>query len=456
MNKKIITILVGIFIIVSIFFINNCFKEQQDNEKSKNSYLTATVLSIAKNYVTMQDENNIIYKIFISDVIDLKVGEKLEIEYKGKLDTTNNIRDSQIIGYKVLETMNNNVPDLWNDNGIFSDFYDASYSKLKNMTIDEKIGQILLVRVPETNKIEDLKKYHFGGYLLFKRDFDGKTKNEVIQMINNFQNNSDIPLLIAADEEGGTVSRISSNNNLVETPFKSPRELYQLGGFDLIKEDTIKKSKILAELGINLNLAPVVDVTTSENDYMYNRSIGLSTYLTSQFAKTVIEASKEGSVSYTLKHFPGYGNNADTHLGASIDTRSLESIKENDLPPFKAGIDSLAEAVLISHNLVQAIDKDMPASLSIPVHNLLRDDLNFTGIIITDDLAMNAVNQQTSAIDAIKAGNDLLIVTDYEGAINQIKNALQTNSLSEEQINKMAFRVLAWKFYKGLIIPNQK
>ena len=107
------------------------------------------------------------------------------------------------------------------------------------------------------------------------------------------------------------------------------------GGFDKIKEDTVKKSNLLYNLGINLNLAPVVDVSTNKNDYIYQRTLKQNTELTSTYAKTVIEASKKGKVSYTLKHFPGYGSNTDTHSGIAVENKSYEEILKNDLPPFK-------------------------------------------------------------------------------------------------------------------------
>ena len=123
-------------------------------------------------------------------------------------------------------------------------------------------------------------------------------------MINNVQNISKIPLITAVDEEGGSVVRISSNNNLTPNKFKSPQTLYKEGGFDLIRQDTIKKSNLLYELGINLNLAPVVDITTNNTDYMYKRTLGENKELTANYAKEVINASKETKVSYCLKHFP--------------------------------------------------------------------------------------------------------------------------------------------------------
>lgn len=334
---------------------------------------------------------------------------------------------------------------------VFKDYRMQAKENLETLTLEEKIGQIFLVRYPETNGAEILEKYKFGGYLLFERDFKNKTEEEIKNEIVNLQSLANIPLLIAADEEGGKVVRASSNVNLRGEKFKSPRELYQIGGFQKIKEDVKEKSKFLYNLGINLNLAPVVDVTTNESDYIYARSLGEEAVLTSEYAKTVILASKEGSVSYTLKHFPGYGNNLDTHKGTSKDNKSYEEIKNTDLPPFEAGIQAGAEAVLISHNIVTSIDEENPASLSPKVIEVLRNELGFKGVIITDDLYMGAVSEDDEAVvKAVLAGNDLIIVTDYEKSIQDVKNAVGSGRITEERINIMVEQVLAWKYYKGM------
>lgn len=204
--------------------------------------------------------------------------------------------------------------------------------------MDEKIGQLLLVRYPKNNQKQILKDYGFGGYVFYENDFSGKTKDEVINMINDLEEVSKIPIITAVDEEVGKVVRISSNTNLRESKFLSPSELYSQGRFDKISEDTKEKSKLLKSLGINVNLAPVVDVSTDSNDYIYERTLKEDTNIVSEYAKTVIDSSKGTGVSYTLKHFPGYGNNDDTHTGASVDDRRLEDITSNDLPPFEAGI----------------------------------------------------------------------------------------------------------------------
>ena len=341
---------------------------------------------------------------------------------------------------------------LINDNGIFSKYYDKAYDALEKMTLDEKISQILLVRYPEINQKEILTNYQFGGYIFFARDFKDKNKEEIINEIKELQNISKIPLLTAVDEEGGIVTRVSSNQNLRSERFSSPRDLYRIGGLEKIKEDNIEKNSLLKELGINLNLAPVVDIATNESDYMYSRSLGENKEITGKFAKTIIESSKNSGVSNSLKHFPGYGNNVDTHNGISVDTRSYEDIMNNDIYPFKEGIKAGAESILVSHNIVSSIDKDNPASLSSGIHKLLRDNLKFSGVIITDDLDMGAITSiEDSSVKALLAGNDLIITTDYEESINSIKKALENEIIKEEDLNKAVLRVLSWKYYKGLI-----
>ncbi|MCI9063120.1 MAG: hypothetical protein HFJ17_00705 [Clostridia bacterium] len=335
---------------------------------------------------------------------------------------------------------------------IFSKYYKEANKKLKTMTLDEKISQMFLVRFPDKDETKILKQYKFGGYIFFAKDFKEKTEKQVKDKIQELQKISKIPILTAVDEEGGTVVRVSSNKNLAKEKFKSPMDLYKLGGFDKIKQDTIEKSKVLNNLGLNLNLAPVVDVSTNPKDYMYKRTLGKGTKLTATYAKTAINASKGTNVSYALKHFPGYGNNVDTHTGKSIDKRSYSSIVKNDLPPFTEGIRAGAEAVLVSHNIVTSIDKKNPASLSLEVHKLLRNELNFTGVIITDDLDMGAVSNDTdAAVKAIQAGNDLIITTDYKKSISSVKKAVKNKKISEKTINDSVVRILAWKYYKGLM-----
>ena len=451
--KKIIPV---ISILLIILVIGYKISNKKTNENKKLKEISGEIIDVNKDTFVFKDQENNTYTFnYKSGNKDIKEGVTILIEYLGVLDKKdiNNIES-----YSVLEEIEK-IPAEWDDSGIFSDYYQLAYEYLNTLSLDEKIGQLLLVRVPEQNKIEALEKYNFGGYILFKRDIQDKTKSDIINMIKDFQKAAKTPLLIATDEEGGTVVRVSSNKNIRQTPFLSPQNLYKQGGFDLIQKDTIEKSKLLKELGINVNLAPVADVSTNSNDYIYNRSFGQNTALTSQYIEKVISASKEESVSYTLKHFPGYGNNKDTHTSTSTQTKSYEDIVKEDLPPFEAGINVGAEAVLVSHNIVTSIEQDVPASLSPKINQLLRKTLNFTGIVMTDDLDMQAVKNHStisSVVDAIKAGNDLLIVTDYEMSINDIKEALNNGNLTESEIERAAFKVIAWKYYKLLFAPQEK
>lgn len=452
-KKKLITICSAIILLLGLLSFS-LFKPKDDVQTNR---LDATVLKSLSNFLTVEDVNKVVYTFNIADSKAVS-GDGINIEYIGTLDTKKEIQDVEVVNYTIKQvakendtTPIDNVAKGLEKDGIFSKYYDMARTKVKNMTLDEKIAQTLLVQYPSNAK-DELKKYQFGGYVFFEKDFANKTETEVKNMMKELQNVAKIPILTAVDEEGGKVVRISSNPKLVQEKFKSPQELYKLGGFNAIKEDTIKKSQVLKNLGVNLNLAPVVDVSTNTSDYIYDRTLGQNADLTADYAKTVIEASKGTGVSYTLKHFPGYGNNADTHAGSVTDNRSYDDILNNDIKPFKAGINANAEAILVSHNVVTNIDPDDPASLSKQVHNILRNQLNFSGVIITDDLTMGAVSSIDNAYTkAVIAGNDLIIVSDYKKAIQDIKNGITAKTISEDDIDLMATRVIAWKYYKGMM-----
>jgi len=343
-----------------------------------------------------------------------------------------------------------------------STYKKKSEEKLKELTEDEIIAQLFLVGTHTTIDFEKLQEEQFGGYLFFADFFKDKTENQIKIEIKKFNENSKIPLLIAVDEEGGGVVRVSNNNKLISEPFKYSSEIYQNGGFEAIKQDTINKSKFLSNLGINLNLAPVIDICENETDYMYKRSFKQGKELTSTFAKMVIKASKESNVSYALKHFPGYGNNVDTHKNTSIDERTYDDIYNNDLEPFRVGIEEGAEAILISHNVVTSIEAEKPASLSTKIHKLLREDLKFEGIIITDSMNMGAITKdyttEEAIINAILAGNDIIIVTidksskeSYDDIIEAVKRGVNSGKYTKQDIYEKALNVIAWKYYKGMI-----
>lgn len=228
------------------------------------------------------------------------------------------------------------------------------------------------------------------------------------------------------------------------------------GGMELVLETEREKAQLLGGLGINVNLAPVCDISTQSGAFMYRRSLGQSTEITGQFVAGAIETMQSQGVAAVMKHFPGYGNNADTHVGIATDTRSLESLERSDLQPFFGGIAAGGNAILVSHNIVTALDADAPASLSQAVHRYLRLAMGFDGVIMTDDLSMEAITQRygagEAAVLAVLAGNDLLCSTDYETQYRAVLDACADGRISEDTLNQAAGNVLRWKQAMGLDI----
>lgn len=349
----------------------------------------------------------------------------------------------------------NTVPAEWQDNGIFSEYYDEAYDIVQEMSLDEKIGQMLFARCPSENAVQIAAEYHLGGYVLFSQDFKYKTTEEVITDITSYKNSQNIPMAIATDEEGGTVVRVSSNEQLAEHEFQSPRDIYNQGGMDLIKSEEYEKANLLSSLLIDTNFAPVCDISTNNSDFMYDRSLGEDVQTTAEFVSEVTKISQLNGVSVTLKHFPGYGNNVDTHTGIAIDDRDYDVFVNNDFIPFEAGIEAGAQLVMVSHNIVNCMDSTKPASISENVHDILRNELGFTGIIITDDLAMDAISEYTgeytSAVTAVLAGNDMLTITDIESTVNEIRQAVNNGIIDNTTIDHAVMRIIAWKYYKGMM-----
>ena len=332
--------------------------------------------------------------------------------------------------------------------------------RIANMTLEEKVGQLFFVRCPETGAAEDVKNYHLGGLLLFGRDYKDAggawlTEDAFTSALASYQAAADIPLFIGSDEEGGTVTRASKNPNLFSAPLPSPQELYTAEGMDGLLSTTRTYNEQLKALGINVNFAPVCDVSTDAGDFIYARSFGKDAQTTADYITRVVPVYEQADVACVLKHFPGYGNNVDTHTGIAVDERSYETFETADLLPFSAGIAAGAPFVLVSHNVVNCMDASLPASLSPKVHEILRGTLGFDGLIVTDDLAMDAVKSYAQdgsvAVLALQAGNDMIVTTDYRTQIPQVIAAVQSGEIDEREIDAHVYRVLHEKQALGLI-----
>ncbi len=325
---------------------------------------------------------------------------------------------------------------------------------LDTMTLSEKVGQLFLAHYPADGVPELTLQFQPGGYILFSRDFQDKTPFDVQTMLEACQQNAAVPMLMGVDEEGGVVNRISKYPQYRAEPFPSPQTLYDSGGWDAIISDTQEKDALLKSLGMNLNLAPVCDVSTDPADFIFKRTFGADAMQTAEYVKTVVETMMKDQMGCMLKHFPGYGNNADTHTGSSIDERPYETFETSDFVPFESGFNAGAGAVMVCHNIVVSMDSSAPASMSAEVHRILREELEFNGVVVTDDVNMQAVldyaGDQNAAVLAILAGNDMIISPYFDEQIPAVLDAVDDGTITEVRIDESVLRILAWKLRLGI------
>ena len=333
---------------------------------------------------------------------------------------------------------------------LFFDYYQEASEVMEKMTLEEKVGQLFLVRYDVWSAKEQIKNYYPGGYVLFAKDFEDHTKATIKNELDSNQKLSKIPLTFAVDEEGGYVTRVSRFSQFRSEKFQSNQYYYNLGGYEKLKEVEEEKARLLLSLGLNMNLAPVADVSTNVNDFIHIRTFGKDAKETSTFISNMVGYAKDSGISSCLKHFPGYGNNVDTHTGSAYDKRSYETFTNSDYLPFISGIKAGVPSIMVSHNVMESVDSTYPASLSKKViTGELRDKLNFSGIVITDDLAMDAVKsyvtEGSAAVLAINAGNDMIITSDFETMYKEVLNAVNSGIIEQETINNAVRRIIAWK-----------
>ncbi len=326
---------------------------------------------------------------------------------------------------------------------------------LEQMTIEQRVGQLFLARCDDAVAVQDVQRYQLGGFVLFGADFEGQTPDSLREKLASYQAATKLPLLLAVDEEGGTVNRVSRYPAFRSEPFSSPRALYAGGGMDWVLTVEAEKCQLLKALGLNVNLGPVCDISTDPSAFMYQRSLGQDAAVTGEFVAGTVGVMASYGIGSVLKHFPGYGNNSDTHTGIAVDSRSLMELEEHDLMPFAAGIGAGCDAILVSHTIVEALDDTLPASLSPAVHSYLRENMGFDGVIITDDLVMQAITDSygagEAAVLAVLAGNDLLCSTDYVTQYEAVLAAVLEGRIDFDMLNDAVRHVLAWKMELGLL-----
>ena len=336
---------------------------------------------------------------------------------------------------------------------------------LLTMTTEEKLWQLfitkpeaithvnLATRAGEATKTA-LEIYPVGGLCYFADNL--KEAEQVKIMLSNTQAYAATGLFLCIDEEGGTVSRAGSNPAMEVAAIKAAAEYGAAGDAAVLYADAVKLAQDLTALGFNLNFAPVADLATEEENGLGTRAYSSDPEVTANMVAAMVNGLKEGGMLSCLKHFPGYGSaEGDSHESGSVSKQTLEELQEADWIPFQSGITQGVPFVMLSHLTNKNLSKN-PASLSSEVVTYLRQDLGFTGIVITDSQSMGAITENYSsgeaAVLAIEAGADMILMpADLQAAYDGLKAALEEGKLTEERINESVLRILTVKYEQGIL-----
>ena len=335
---------------------------------------------------------------------------------------------------------------------------DQIKEKIDNMTLDEKIGQLIIAGFDgialDDNAKSLIKDDKIGGIILFSENVESVP--QLVNLTNSikFENSSNkIPMFISVDEEGGPVSRM-------------PKELRKFPSNRIIGDRNDDKlsynigkmiGKEIRSFGFNMNYAPVLDINSNPNNKVIgNRSFGNNVEVVNRLGIQTMKGLMDSNIISVVKHFPGHGDTSiDSHISLPVVEKDLEKLNSFEFIPFKKAIENGVDAIMVSHILLTQIDKNNPATMSKAiVSDILRGDLGFNGVIITDDMTMGAITKnysiENAAINSINAGTDIVLVChqykNIKSTIEAIKKAVNVNkTISEERINESVYRILKLK-----------
>lgn len=329
--------------------------------------------------------------------------------------------------------------------------------RIDKMSLEEKIGQLLIVgfqgeRIDEN--IENMiKNYYVGGFILFENNI--KDLEQTLDLINSLKKANQgnyIPLFISADEEGGKVTRLS--NLFGKLP--SSREIGRIDDENYSFKIGSLIGYRLKSIGFNLDFAPVLDIDSNpKNPVIGDRSYGRTGKLVSKHGVQVIAGIKSNNIIPVIKHFPGHGDTStDSHLELPVVDKDLEELKEMELRPFKEAINKGVNMVMVGHMIFPKIDRKNPATFSREIiTNILRKDLNYDKVIITDDMTMEAITKNYDigevSVESLKAGSDIILIChDYKKqiqVIEAIKEAVKSKEIIESEIDEKVYRIIKLK-----------
>lgn len=379
------------------------------------------------------------------------------------------MRKQKIIGIVIIIVIVLAILGI-NNRSIFNDdeqvIQDKQQIKQENLTIDEKvdkivasmsktekIGQMVMIGIQGTKVDDDslymLHQFHMGGVILFDRNMDSPEQVKQLTSDLQAQSNEKVPLFIGIDEEGGDVVRMAEKL----TPPPSQKEIGATGDIEQARTWAIKTAKSLKDMGINVNFAPVADIGSNDK-----RSYSTDANTVIDFVRAATKGYQQENIIYSLKHFPGIGKGkVDSHVDSSSIDVAKEVLMTEDILPFKTIIDENEPNdyfILVSHLKYPALDEEYPASLSSKIMtDLLRNELGYKGIIITDDMEMGAVANHNDfrsiGVNAVKAGADIVLVChEYEHQQEVylgLLDAVNSGEISQERIDESVKRIIKVK-----------
>ncbi|MEC0091249.1 beta-N-acetylhexosaminidase [Paenibacillus macquariensis] len=334
---------------------------------------------------------------------------------------------------------------------------DAAKELLKGMTTAEKIGQLVVVGMEGTIIDEDSRKFiedfHVGGFIFYKDNIENT--QQALSLINDLKKSNvanKVPLWMSVDEEGGRVTRM-------------PKEFLKLPTNKAIgkKNDTKISNEVgqilgreLQGFGLNMDFAPVLDINSNPNNPVIgDRSFGNQAKLVSSLGIATMKGLESQGVVPVIKHFPGHGDTSvDSHIGLPVVENDLERLHKLELVPFQDAIKQQAEVVMIAHLLMPKVDPDVPASLSKKIiTDLLRDELGFNGIVMTDDMTMGAIAEnydlQKASVQTVLAGTNIVLIghdaKKGQSVIQALTDAVNHGKISEDVLNNRVYTILKVK-----------
>lgn len=334
---------------------------------------------------------------------------------------------------------------------------DEILETISNMSLDEKIGQLVVSGFYGTSLDENIlkliKEDKISGVILFNRNV--KDSNTLLSLNNSLKEsnkNNKLPLFISVDEEGGLVTRMPKDIKRLPTN----KYIGSLNNKDL----SYKVGEILGEqlsyFGFNMNFAPVLDINSNPNNPVIgDRSFGNNKDTVASLGTSTMKGIQSKNIISVVKHFPGHGDTSvDSHVNLPVVNYDINRLNSFEFVPFKTAIQNGADAVMVGHILLPKIDSKYPSSMSYEiVTNILRKDLGFNGLVVSDDMTMGAITKNYSieeaSIKAINAGVDLLLVCqkyeNTENVLKALKEAALNGTISKERLDNALYNIISIK-----------